>query len=103
MIPEQRRFAIVAVHQGPVCYSLLMKLALAGTIFALAILGAGCVEKVERAQAPPPPPAPAVESTEPVKDFGVWADFSFKTTAGKTVSLADYRGKVLLVDVWSYT
>jgi hypothetical protein len=29
--------------------------------------------------------------------------FTFKTTDGKSVSLADYKGKWLLLDVWSFT
>jgi hypothetical protein len=30
-------------------------------------------------------------------------DFKFTTTDGKTVTLADYRGKALLLDIWSKT
>jgi len=29
--------------------------------------------------------------------------FTFKTTTGKKVTLADYRGKYLLMDIWSFT
>ena len=32
-----------------------------------------------------------------------WPDFNFKTTLGKSASLASYKGKTVLIDVWSYT
>ena len=79
-----------------------MKLSIAIALFAAAILAAGCAEKPKDTATNPEDHAP-VALNEPPEQLGDWADFQFTTTAGKNVSLADYKGKTLLVDVWSYT
>jgi hypothetical protein len=47
-----------------------------------------------------PSSAPNIPVTAPTEK---WPDFNFKTTLGKPVSLAAYKGKNVLIDVWSYT
>ena len=79
-----------------------MKLTIAVALGAWAILAAGCTDKIENSATNPVDHAP-VALNEPPEQLGDWADFNFTTTAGKNVSLADYKGKTLLVDVWSYT
>ena len=79
-----------------------MKRTIAIALFAAAILASGCTDKIENTATNPVDHAP-VALNEPPEQLGDWADFKFTTTAGKTVSLADYKGKTLLVDVWSYT
>lgn len=84
------------------CYSRRMKLAPLVVIGASVLLATGCVEQAEKPASTPLSPSPTV-ATEPPELQGTWKDFSFKTTSGETVTLADYKGKTLLVDVWSYT
>jgi hypothetical protein len=79
-----------------------MKQAIAGALCVWAILAAGCGERAEPLAAAPASAEPSVRS-EQAEPLGNWADFRFETTAGKPVSLGDYKGKTLLVDVWSYT
>ncbi len=47
---------------------------------------------------PPPPPEARVE---PLAIGAVAPDFEMKDAAGKTVKLADYKGKVIVLDFWA--
>jgi len=48
------------------------------------------------------PPANTVRAAlQPVKDRKLAPDFGLKDAAGHTVSLRDYRGKVVLLDFWA--
>jgi cytochrome oxidase Cu insertion factor (SCO1/SenC/PrrC family) len=78
-----------------------MKQSMALVLCACAILVSGCGENAKTAASAPSSAEPM--ASVPAEPLGDWADFSFKTTAGKPVSLSDYEGKTLLVDVWSYT
>jgi len=75
---------------------------MASALCAWAILVAGCGERAETLKAASASAEPPVHS-EQAEPLGNWSDFRFETTAGKPVSLGDYKGKTLLVDVWSYT
>ena len=79
-----------------------MKATKATALCVCAILAAGCGEKAETVVSAPAR-AEHLEHADPGQPMGEWADFTFKTTAGKPVSLAQYKGSILLVDVWSYT
>src|SRR5262245_22318651 len=50
-----------------------------------------------RAAPPPPPAAPAAPPAAPAVEKGPLVDHVVQTLDGKTVSLADYRGKALLI------
>ena len=47
---------------------------------------------------PPPPPEPRIET---LAVGAVAPDFEMKDAAGKTVKLADYKGKVIVLDFWA--
>ena len=65
---------------------------------ALMAIGYGCMVYFDGSGAPPAPPVtpterPAAGQTAP--------DFTLKTLDGKTVRLADFRGKIVILNFWA--
>jgi thiol-disulfide isomerase/thioredoxin len=72
---------------------------------AIAILAAGAGVTIWRVRAPAPPPAldagllpPGFTAVVPPRQMG---DLAFKDADGKSVRLADFRGRPILLNVWA--
>ncbi|HOG48157.1 MAG TPA: TlpA disulfide reductase family protein [Anaerolineae bacterium] len=83
---------------------LVRQAAALGLLLCVSALPAACARPQARLQATAPATAAAPTVTRrpgPATKGQEAPDFSFQTTDGKTVRLSDYRGKVVLVNLWA--